>query len=428
MSRVQATVNSVLNNRHTLFRWFGKGFWAIMDQGLFAVSNFVLNVMLARWLTPADYGAFAVAYTIFLLLGTFHTALITEPMLVFGSGKYKDRFTSYLNVLLRGHWAFTAIIGVLFTLTGLGFWYFDSPLTPVIFALAITSPFILFQWLMRKACYVNLQPQLAAQAGALYMVLMFVGAYAIYHYGWLSSTAALIVMTVASLFSALWLFYRLNVRMKGEAENGLAKGSLKDHWKYGKWAIGVSAVSWVRSNIYILLLPIWSGLDEVGALRALMNVNLPISQFTTAISIAILPALSAARGTEKFQHIFKFSLTLFVACAVAYWILLSLFGFQIMNLLYSGQYNKHASLLLIIGVLPLLNSIITLIARSLQAIELPRKVFTADWLSTLISLPVGITLLIIKDISGTVIALCLASVVTLILMERLLRRHGKLLS
>src|ERR1035437_4795337 len=78
---------------------------AILDQGLFAGSNFLLNVLLARWIAPADYGAFALAYSVFLLLGVFHSALPTGPMLVFGPGKYRERFPEYIGILLRGHFA-----------------------------------------------------------------------------------------------------------------------------------------------------------------------------------------------------------------------------------------------------------------------------------------------------------------------------------
>jgi len=85
--------------------WTTKGSLAIADQGLFAGSNFLLNVLLARWLAPADYGAFALAYSVFWLFGVFHTAILTEPMLVFGPGKYRERFPEYLGILLRGHFA-----------------------------------------------------------------------------------------------------------------------------------------------------------------------------------------------------------------------------------------------------------------------------------------------------------------------------------
>ena len=67
--------------------WLGKGFWALLDQGLFSGANFLVNILLARWLPPEEYGAFAVAMSVFYLLAGFHTAVLTEPMMVFGAGK-----------------------------------------------------------------------------------------------------------------------------------------------------------------------------------------------------------------------------------------------------------------------------------------------------------------------------------------------------
>ena len=86
-----------------LLSWATKGGFALIDQALFAGANFLVNILLARWLTPTEYGAFALAYSVFLLLGTFHTAIFTEPMMVFGAGKHAEQFEKYLGILLRGH-------------------------------------------------------------------------------------------------------------------------------------------------------------------------------------------------------------------------------------------------------------------------------------------------------------------------------------
>jgi hypothetical protein len=82
--------------------WLEGGFWAILDQSLFAISNFALNLLLAHWLSPQDYGAFAAVFAVFLLIGTLHTGPLTEPMLVLGSGRYKNRLTEHLGTLLEG--------------------------------------------------------------------------------------------------------------------------------------------------------------------------------------------------------------------------------------------------------------------------------------------------------------------------------------
>ena len=49
-----------------VLKWLHKGGFAVLDQGLFAGSNFLASILLARWLPAAEYGAFVVAYSIFL--------------------------------------------------------------------------------------------------------------------------------------------------------------------------------------------------------------------------------------------------------------------------------------------------------------------------------------------------------------------------
>src|SRR5260370_35171127 len=50
--------------------WATKGALAIGDQTFFAGTHFLLNVVLARWLTPVEYGAFALTYSVFVLLSS----------------------------------------------------------------------------------------------------------------------------------------------------------------------------------------------------------------------------------------------------------------------------------------------------------------------------------------------------------------------
>src|SRR6266481_10036339 len=75
--------------RDKLVRWVTKGGLAILDQGLISGSNFLIGILLARWLVPAKYGAFSLAFSVFLLLSYVYHALLSEPQGVFSGSAYR---------------------------------------------------------------------------------------------------------------------------------------------------------------------------------------------------------------------------------------------------------------------------------------------------------------------------------------------------
>src|SRR5205085_4013273 len=99
----------------------------------------------------------------------------------------------------------------------------------------------------------------------------------------------------------------------------------RDHWRYGRWAIASSAISWFPGSIYYLLLPAWLGLDATAGLRALMNFIMPVLQAIAALNMLLLPMLVRDResgGTHKMNRTMLLFLNLFCAGAVIYGCLL----------------------------------------------------------------------------------------------------------
>ena len=92
--------------------WFGRVIgqisWTVTDQGLLGFSNFAASLVLARWLRPDEYGGYVAASALFWLIMNGYSALLTEPMMVFGSGRFRDRLSSYFAVLAVFHWFISA--------------------------------------------------------------------------------------------------------------------------------------------------------------------------------------------------------------------------------------------------------------------------------------------------------------------------------
>src|SRR6266487_6590370 len=92
--------------------WVGKGCLALLDQGLISTSNFLMSVLLARWLTATQYGAYALGFSVFLFLGSVHGALLVEPLMVLGPTSYRDHQRAYLGALILIQLGFAVVFAL----------------------------------------------------------------------------------------------------------------------------------------------------------------------------------------------------------------------------------------------------------------------------------------------------------------------------
>jgi O-antigen/teichoic acid export membrane protein len=280
-----------------LRNWAGKGFWAVTDQALFAGANFLVSILLARWLEPAAYGAFSLAYAIFLLLGTVHTGLWTEPMLVYGSGRYREDFAAYQRVLLRYHWRFGALTTLFFLLLTLGCWTFGVREIALSFlGLSCAAPTVLYLWIVRRGAYVLLKPRLAALGGGLYLLLYLGLTFFFLRTNTLSTFTAFLAMALAGLVSAEIIQWRMNTKTERIVDS-VEVHSL--HWRYGRWALLAGVFSWVPGNIFYLILPVFHGLEAAAHFKALMNLLMPILHINGALGQLLVPGMVRALPQGK---------------------------------------------------------------------------------------------------------------------------------
>jgi O-antigen/teichoic acid export membrane protein len=324
---------------HALRFWVRSGFWALIDQGLFGVANFTMNIALARWLHPVEYGAFAVAFGVFLLIGTAHTALLTEPMLVFSNGRYKEAKHRYLLTLVVGHWVFSgAAVGVLI-LIGLAL-SLRSQDGATYVALAVAAPLILLLWMLRRACYIVLSHHSAARAGIAYLVLTLTGLWILESNSQLSPVTAVLALSVAAAVSILSLAKRLQVSIFVLKIKSLdIRGTVLTHWQYGSWAVVVGLLSWLPANVYYFALSFTNGYEATAQLRAALVLTLPQAQASAALSNMFLPNFVNARQSGDLDHQLKVSFAIMFVMGLAYALFIGVAGPWLFQILYAGNYT-----------------------------------------------------------------------------------------
>lgn len=378
----------------TLYAWGKRTVSAVADQGLFAVTNFGLNIVLARWLDAQSYGAFAVAYAIFILLITLENGLLSQPMLVYGTGKFAKQTGKYLGftfILLGG----LALLAVLFLAAGAGIsWRYGSPeLTSALIGLTIASPFILFRLTVRTATYVVLRPRLSVYAGVIYMIVVLSILFMLERYDWLSPAAALGAMAFGSLISASWIVGKLDIVRPKLRKSTLVREASRCHWEFGRWAIATGVLNWIPSQVYFLALPIWGGLHAAGTLRALGNVLMPLTHTYAALGLVLTTALVQVRGREMFMRVVWIVISGLSLLAISYWIIVGLLNQEILQFLYEQRYLEEGWLLWVLGLGPVVIVGMPVLAPALRSLERPDCVFWGYLASSVITLTVGLILL-----------------------------------
>jgi hypothetical protein len=178
--------------------WVGKGSLAVLDQGLISGANFLITILLARWLTAGQYGAYTLAFSIFLLLGSVHDSLVSEPMTVFGPSSHVDHRREYLGAVLK----IEAVLGlVCFAVLGLSAviaYYLAAPsgFAGALAGLTVSAPCVFLLWLTRFALYVEQSPGSAALGALFYSALVLSGTLLIFRRGLLSPFTAFIVIAL----------------------------------------------------------------------------------------------------------------------------------------------------------------------------------------------------------------------------------------
>lgn len=415
--------------RHKLIPWAMKGGLAILDQGVFSGSNFVISILLARWMSAEEYGTYAVAFAVFLFLLNFHQALMLEPMLVFGSSVYRESLRGYMKALLVMHAGISLLMVVGLLVSALiTFKMGPADGLPIaLIGIAIAAPCVLLFWLTKRTFYLKLAPGPSVVGALLYCALTIGGLAVIYRHGLLSTFTALVLMGFGGLGASIVLLAYLSLRLPKDQKPPTLSDTWSRHWRYGRWALGANAMMWIPINAFYPLVTKFAGLAQAGQLKALMNFASPMLQTCAALSSLMLPyaaRVMSQRGSDGVSVILRRMTLLCVACAIPYWAVLIVFQKPAFHLLYSGRYMEVANLLPVVALASIAGSAFFGPSIVLRSLEAPKLVFAAVSVSSCAAVAAGVPLTRAFGVSGAVWSIVLSETLAFVAAVVLLRRKA----
>jgi len=364
--------------------------WAVLDQCLFGASNLLLNVLLARWLAPEQYGAFASALSILFLAGILHAALFVEPMLVLGS-KRRSQQDAYLRLLVSGHALFgIGALGLCVAVAALLLAFERLATAQLAAALGLAMPCVLGSWLARRIFYLRSSPRAAAIASAGYLAAILVGLGFARHFGVLNAAVALGTMAAAGAIVAAALLRALRIPIFERPEPGLARRMLGEHWSLSRWLVLMAPFEWIPGNFYYLALPALSGLGAPALLKAAMNLVQPLLQVFGALRIVLTPALVDAAHSRRHDRPALRAGAAMVGGALLWCALLQLFGDALAQRLYAGAYPDLGPMLRVLAWVPLFFALGAVASGMLRARERTRHELWVGVAASLLSVSLGL--------------------------------------
>jgi O-antigen/teichoic acid export membrane protein len=372
--------------------WGLKSALALVDQGLFSGAGFLVNLLLARWLAPATYGAFAVAFAAFLFISGFHNVLLLEPLTVMGPGRHFRNLPAYFRAQFLIHFVLVGGLSLAGLLAGVVSWVVvpGSPLVGAIFGSALMLPLLLLLWLVRRMCYVLQQPGVAVAGTASYLVLIIAGLAALRHFGWATPFLSFLLMGAGSLVASGILLARFSFFGGPQAPSDISwRSALRENWIYGRWLVGSTTLYSISNQTQTYLVAAMLGLGAAGVLRAMQLPSLLMTQAVTASGLLFLPAMSYDFGRGEIARLRRKAVVVSAALTLVGLIfvgLLVMAALPLEQIMYAGKYSSQVSLIPLLGLIPVATGFSVGFSMALRAARKPHYDLIANALAAPVSL------------------------------------------
>jgi len=366
---------------------------ALLDQGLFSGAGFLVNLLLARWLVPASYGAFAVAFATFLFVSGLHNVLLAEPLTVMGPGRHSGNLPAYFRAQFVIHFVLFGGLALAGVLTGLVAWRMvpGSPLVGAIFGSALMLPLLLLVWLIRRMCYLLQRPGIAAAGTFTYLVSIVIGLAALHHFNWATPFLAFLLMGAGSLVASGVLVARLGSSQHPEQRNAISwRAALRENWSYGRWLVGSTVLSSASTQAQIFFVSGLLGLGAAGILRAVQIPSLAMVQMITAGGLLLLPIFAqyyASGAIARLRQRAALTGALMAAMTLLFAGLIWSVDVPLERLLFAGKFAPYAALMPLFVLMTTAGGVSQGLGTALRAARMPHF----DLISNAFAAPIAIT-------------------------------------
>lgn len=249
----------------------GREVWALTDQAVVSATNFLTNVMLARFMGLREFGVFALAWMSVLFVNSLQTALIVAPMMSVGPKQEEKDRPSYFGAVVFQELVLVCCCFVLVfaALKFSSIFFPQADLQRLALPLAVSAFAYQMQDFIRRYFFATRQSRRAFADDALSYFTQLPILFFLHRAGHLNTASALWVMAGTSILGLVagWFWVE-----PIEFHPQWIKSIARRHWKISRWLGASSLLQWVSGNLFVIAAPVYYGAAAAGVLRAAQNL------------------------------------------------------------------------------------------------------------------------------------------------------------
>lgn len=392
------------------------------DQAVVSGANFVMGLLLARYLGPAGYGQFVLSYNVVLFVASIQSAMVISPMMVIGGALAGSRAKEYFAAILIEQLLFCAIF-VVVLLVALGIasqvapeWGLNILLWPLVFAAAgfLCQDFTRRYFFVQNRAGSALINDVATQ-GLRCALLVGFGltlALTIERTFWVIGGTCVAGVLASAVLSSRQGALRLPPRAS-------LIWVAREHWNFGKWLLAEIMVYWCGSQLVIYVAAHMISVSAVGAISAGQNIVGPANILLLALE-NLVPSraayIYADRGENGLKRYIRRVTVLGGAGILVIVAVGTIWAEFWLALFYGSAYRGDGWIVAWWGAFYLLGFLQRPFSIGLRVFGHTKGIFLGTAASAVAAMAVSYPLISLAGVHGTMLALCTVQAVGLLIV------------
>lgn len=419
-SKLVRAVRKRLTTRATQ-RLMRKGFWGIADHGLVSLTNFITMVLVARVVSPAEFGMYSLAYTVLLFVNSLQSALIVQPHAVLGVRRAKEEYIGYTTDTGWLQVAFTIIASsIILAIAVIGFrleWWVG----PMLLALAPAAAAWQLQHFVRRVMYTTSRISGAFMNDLISYGGQIVGMVVLWQVDLVTPVTAILTLAATSACAFLVGLWQIRSDLDWTFTPTRIKATLDENWSFGKWLLGGHIAFWTSGQVYPLLAAGLVSVTATGIMRAAQTIIGPTNVLMSSIDPVFGPTASrtyASQGLPALRRILSRLHLLILSTVGMYCIAVAAFAEQIFDVIYGPEYGQYGWVLIVVALTTLVSSLRMPIKIGLKALLQTNAIFQTYLASSAVNLTLGLAIVHLFGFKGVALGLILNSIVIQVMLTR----------